>query len=30
MTMPERDAVVEEWRKTVKVDEAPIAPAAKP
>ena len=30
MTMPERDAVVEEWRKTVKVEEAPIAPAAKP
>jgi hypothetical protein len=30
MTMPERDTVVEEWRKTVKVDDAPVAPAAKP
>ena len=29
MTMPERDVVVEEWRKTVKVDDAPVAPAAK-
>jgi hypothetical protein len=30
MTMPERDVVVEEWRKTVKVDETLIAPPAKP
>jgi hypothetical protein len=29
MTMPERDTVVEEWRKTVKVDDAPVAPATK-
>lgn len=29
MTMQERDAIVEEWRKTVKVEEAPVAPATK-